>query len=119
MADASVATALPLATRAGEGYPGASTAGGHQTTSLCRDPCSSRRVRKAVSDAVGGQQVSRRAGIWFDLSSNVVDVCIDRSFIRFERDAADWAQHLRSVEDEAGLGRYGREHVVPGDGEFD
>jgi len=36
MADASVATALPLATRAGEGYPGASTAGGHQTTSLCR-----------------------------------------------------------------------------------
>src|SRR5438270_9729882 len=109
MADASAATARPLATRAGEGYPGASTAEGHQTTSLCRDQCSPRRVREAVSDAVGGEQVARRARVWLDLPPDVLNVRIDGPFVGFEGNPADGAQQLRAGEDAARLARHGRE----------
>src|ERR1700693_6307894 len=94
-------------------------ADGHPTTRRRPDRGSSLRVREAVSDAVGREQVVRRSWAWLDLSPDVLDVRIDRSLIRFEGDAADRAQQLRAGEDPSGLARHGCEQLEFGAGEID
>src|SRR5712692_4118899 len=107
MAAASAATARPPATRVVEGYPGASTVAAHRPTTGRRPGRgSSWRVREAVSDAVSGEKIARRAWVGLDLPPDVLDVRIDRPLVGFEGDPADRAQQLGAGKDAPRLARH-------------
>src|SRR5687767_11617983 len=57
-----------------------------------------RFVGESVADAIDGLNVSGRAAVRLELPAQVLDVRVDRSFIRLEGHAANGFQQLRASE---------------------
>jgi hypothetical protein len=51
-------------------------------------------VREPVAHAIDGQNVAGLAWVGFELAADVLDVRVDCSFVRLERDAVDGVEKL-------------------------